>query len=107
VYLCINLHVYVECINQPKVLVEVTSTSVCPNRLATGREHKIGEKAGEGSRLYIELAYSAFYVVRANSAEIWAPLAYYTALSGSSVATFRDNLSVPSSKVKKSRSVEW
>jgi hypothetical protein len=33
--------------------------------------------------------------------EICALLRYYTALSGSSVLTFRDNLLVPSSRVKK------
>jgi hypothetical protein len=42
----------VECINQPKVLVQVNTTSICPNRLARGWEHKIGEQSGEGSRIY-------------------------------------------------------
>jgi hypothetical protein len=37
------------------------------------------------------------------SDEICALLGYYTALSGSSVPTFRDNLSVPYSRVKKSK----
>jgi hypothetical protein len=36
--------------------------------------------------------------------QIWALLGYYAALSGSSVLTFRDNLSVPSSRVNKSSS---
>jgi hypothetical protein len=35
--------------------------------------------------------------------KICALLGYYAALSGSSVPTFRDNLSVPSSRVKKSK----
>jgi hypothetical protein len=35
--------------------------------------------------------------------EICALLGYYIALSGSSVPTFRDNLSVPSPRVKKSK----
>ena len=35
--------------------------------------------------------------------EIWTLLGYYAAYNGSSVQTFRDNLSVPSSRVKKSR----
>jgi hypothetical protein len=35
--------------------------------------------------------------------DICALLEYYVALSGSSVPTFRDNLSVPSSRVKKSK----
>jgi hypothetical protein len=35
-------------------------------------------------------------------AEICALLRYYAALNGSSAPTFRDNLSVPSSRVKKS-----
>jgi hypothetical protein len=35
--------------------------------------------------------------------EICALLGYYAALSGSSVPTFRDNLSFPSSRVKKSK----
>jgi hypothetical protein len=35
--------------------------------------------------------------------EISTPLEYYAALSGNSVLTFRDNLSVPSSRVKKSK----
>ena len=35
--------------------------------------------------------------------EIFALLGYYAALSGSPVPTFRDNLSVPSSRVKKSK----
>jgi hypothetical protein len=35
--------------------------------------------------------------------EICALLGYYAALSASSVPTFRDNLSVPSSRVKKSK----
>ena len=39
--------------------------------------------------------------------EIFALLGYYAALNGSSVLTFRDNLSVPSSRVKKSSSTSW
>jgi hypothetical protein len=35
--------------------------------------------------------------------EICGLLGYYAALSGSSVPTFRDNLSVPSLRVKKSK----
>jgi hypothetical protein len=35
--------------------------------------------------------------------EICALLGYYSTLSGSSVLTFRDNVSVPSSRVKKSK----
>jgi hypothetical protein len=35
--------------------------------------------------------------------QICALLGYYAALSGSSVPTFRDDLSVPSSRVKKSK----
>jgi hypothetical protein len=35
--------------------------------------------------------------------DICALLGYYAALSDSSVLTFRDNLSVPSSRVKKSK----
>jgi hypothetical protein len=35
--------------------------------------------------------------------KICALLGYYAALSGSSVPTFRDNLSVPYSRVKKSK----
>jgi hypothetical protein len=37
--------------------------------------------------------------------EMCALLGYYSALSGSSVLTFRDNLSAPSGRVKKSREV--
>jgi hypothetical protein len=37
--------------------------------------------------------------------EICALLGYYAALSGSSLPTFRDNLLVPSSRVKKSKNV--
>jgi hypothetical protein len=35
--------------------------------------------------------------------EICTLLGYYTALSGSSAPMFRDNLSVPSSRIKKSK----
>jgi len=35
--------------------------------------------------------------------EACAPLGYYTAYGGNSLLKFRDNLSVPSSRVKKSR----
>jgi hypothetical protein len=35
-----------------------------------------------------------------NLLEIFVLLGYYAALSGGSVSTFRDNLSVPTSKVK-------
>ena len=35
--------------------------------------------------------------------EICVLLGYYAALSGNSVPTFRDNISVPSSRVKKSK----
>jgi hypothetical protein len=38
-----------------------------------------------------------------NLNEICGLLGYYAALSGSSVPTFRDNISVPSSRVKKSK----
>jgi hypothetical protein len=37
--------------------------------------------------------------------DIFALLGYYAALSGNSVPTFRDNISVPSSRVKKSKNV--
>jgi hypothetical protein len=40
---------------------------------------------------------------RHNVDEMCALLGYYAALCGSSVPTFRDNLSVPSSRVKKSK----
>jgi hypothetical protein len=40
--------------------------------------------------------------------EICVLLEYYAALSGSSVPTFRDNLSVPSSRIKKSKTwISW
>jgi hypothetical protein len=39
--------------------------------------------------------------------EICALLGYYTALNGSSVPTFRDNLSVPYSRVKNSLEDPW
>jgi hypothetical protein len=42
---------------------------------------------------------------RRDAGDICALLGYYAALSGSSVPTFRDNLSVPSLKVKKSQEV--
>ena len=35
--------------------------------------------------------------------EIWALLSHYTVCSGSSAPTFWDNLSVPASRVKKSK----
>jgi hypothetical protein len=37
---------------------------------------------------------------------IFVLLGYYTALSGSSIPTFRDNLSCPTLSVKKSKTVE-
>jgi hypothetical protein len=40
---------------------------------------------------------------RSDEEEIFAVLGYYAALSGSSVQTFRDNLSVASSRVKMSK----
>jgi hypothetical protein len=39
--------------------------------------------------------------------EICAPLGYYTALIGSSLQTFRENLSVPSSRLKMSKKTSW
>jgi hypothetical protein len=42
--------------------------------------------------------YSAYIFFRSNADEICALLGYYAALSGNSVPTFRDNLSVPSSR---------
>jgi hypothetical protein len=40
------------------------------------------------------------------SSEISTLLRYYTVLSGNSLRTFRDNLSIPSSRVKKSKRTE-
>jgi hypothetical protein len=45
---------------------------------------------------------SAITGLRREVGEICALLTYYTALCGNSLPTFRDNLSVPSSTVKKS-----
>jgi hypothetical protein len=39
--------------------------------------------------------------------EICALLEYYAAFSGSSVPTFRNNLSVPSSSVKTFKKISW
>jgi hypothetical protein len=39
--------------------------------------------------------------------KIYALLGYCAELSGSSVPTFQDNLSVPSSRVKKSKKISW
>jgi hypothetical protein len=39
--------------------------------------------------------------------EIWAFVRYYAAKSGNSVLTFRDNLTVPSSEVKKSQTLKY
>jgi hypothetical protein len=44
---------------------------------------------------------------RRDVAEISVLLGYYVMLSGSFVPTFRDNLSVPSSRVKKSKASSW
>jgi hypothetical protein len=44
---------------------------------------------------------------RSHLAEICDLLGYYAALSGNSVQTFRDKLSVPSSRVKKSQKSSW
>ena len=44
------------------------------------------------------------YLLEDNLRKIWALLASYAAQSGNCVPTFRDKLSVPSSRVKKSNS---
>ena len=52
---------------------------------------------------YILCAVSGF---RRDVDEICALLAYYATLSGSYVLTFRNNLSIPSSRIKKSKPLE-
>jgi hypothetical protein len=63
-----------------------------------GRER--GRGGGETERAEVGLA--EILNKNRSGSKICALLGYYAALSGSSVPTFRDNLSVSSSRVKKS-----
>jgi hypothetical protein len=50
----------------------------------------------------IESAKCVISGFRSSVDEIWAVLVYHVALNGSAVPMFQENLSVPSSRVKKS-----